>query len=106
MDNFILPTIEDLYADEEMDIETFVSVSIAEVGWINKVELIVVGISYELIFVKEYEDNGKKYCLFANLVCFRKAGNHQESFFIADSEIGRIESDHFFIDIEPFFSRN
>lgn len=107
MDNsiFLLPTMdEELYADEEIDIETFAAISIVEVGWINKVYLIVAGISYELIFVAEYEYNQKKYSLYANSVCFRKAGKHQEAFFIADiSEIGRVESEHFFIDIESFF---
>ena len=107
MDNsiFMLPKIEENpYADEEIDIETFVSVSIAEVGWIQKVYLIVADISYELIFVAEYEYHQKKYSLFANLICFRKAGSQQESMFIADiSEVGKLESNHFFIDIEPFF---
>ena len=107
MDNsiFLLPTMdEELYADEEIDIETFAAISIVEVGWINKVYLIVAGISYELIFVAEYEYHQKKYSLFANLICFRKAGSQQEAMFIADiSEVGKLESNHFFIDIEPFF---
>ncbi len=109
MDNsiFILPTVcdENPYADEEMNIGTFVSVPISEeVGWINKVFLVVAGTSYELSFSQEYEYCQKKYSVFNNLVYFHKVGNHQEAFIIADvADVGRIESPHFFIDIERFF---
>ena len=105
MDNsiFVLSEMdENFYADK--DVDNIIAVIIFEAGYIWGVDCTIGKNTYPLQWILELECDNKMYSYFEGLVCIPEPAYHQEVYFTAYTEkLGRCESPHFFIDIEPFF---